>query len=511
MNKAKRSRTRRAGPPSEQAPNTAKLLAHALAAMGDERWDEAIATLQRFLEVENGSENRLGAYLNLCACYLELERFDDALSALDQVEHLSPNDPDTLRSRGVVYACAARISEAIDAFETYTRRAPDQARCYETRNALRHLNEIQRGKVPIGDYLLGHLQEQISHNMELGDWQIIEHKAKRMIAANPGRSEGHFALGVACAEQERYQEALDALLVADAHDPNYQPTLYNIAHAYLRLDQPAQALEWGERARRSEPNHVATLYLLGLSCEKQARREDAITWWQRALKIDPSYELPQTELHRVGAGSKPTEPPLSQNAQEMRRMSPVVKARMTRRKVYRVGGVTLTFDSQVGYVLEDAENPLNGTVHAGSPFRTGHISDQEVLDLIGVIKLLLLNQINIENTRDVAVLVYYANRPTFNYQARFDGGERTSFQTNNRFVVTEVPRFFKLRIDSDLATPYGNPMHGKLIYLNQSPQPGILINTLGLEFGRSMPGLENSVRPASPFGKGGNDVQTKSA
>ena len=501
MNKSKRSRPRRVIPSPNQTLNAVKLLAHALAAMGDERWEEAIATWQRFLDIENRPGNHLVAYQNLGACYLGLERFDDALAALDQVERLAPDDPDTLHSRGVVYACAARIPEAIKAFENYARRTPNQAYRYETREALRQLSKIQSGKVPVGDFLLGHLQEQISHNMELGDWPIIEHKAKRMIAANPGRSEGHFGLGVACAEQERYQEALDALLVADAHDPNYQPTLYNIAHAYLRLDQPAQALAWGERARQREPNHAATLYLLGMSCEKLGRREEAIDWWQRALKIDPSYELPQAELDRVGAGPKPIEPPLSQNAQELRRMSPLVKARMTRRKVYRVGGVTLTFDSQVGYVLEDAENPLNGTVHAGTLFRVGQISDEEVMDLIGVVKLLLLNQINVENTRDAAVLVYYANRPPFNYQARFDGGERTSLQTNNRFVVTEVPRFFKLRIDSDLATPYGNPMHGKLIYLNQSPQPGILVNTLGLEFGSSMPGFENSVRPASPFGK----------
>ena len=481
MNKAKRSRPRRVIPSPNHTLNAAKLLAHALAAMGDERWAEAIATLQRFLEIESRPENRLGAYLNLSACYLDAERFDEALAALDQVDHLSPNDPDTLHSRGVVYACAGRIPEAINAFENYARRWPNQANRYETRNALLHLNKIHHGKTPIGDFLLGHLQEQVSHNMELGDWQIIERKARRMIAANPDRSEGHFALGVACAEQEHYQEALDALLVADAHEPAYQPTLYNIAHAYLRLDQPAQALAWGERALRREPNHAATLYLLGLSCEKLGRREDAIAWWHRALKIDPSYELPQAELYRVGAGPKPTEPPLSQNAQELRRMSPVVKARMTRRKVYRVGGVMLTFDSQVGYVLEDAENPLNGTVHAGTPFRVGHISDEDVLDLIGVVKLLLLNQINVENTRDAAVLVYYANRPIFNYQAHFGGGERTAFQTNNRFVVTEVPRFFKLRIDSDLATPYGNPMRGKLIYLNQHPQPGILVNTLGLD------------------------------
>jgi len=61
-----------------------------------------------------------------------------------------------------------------------TRCAPDQARRYETRNALRHLNEIQRGKVPIGDYLLGHLQEQIITTWNWATGKIIEHKAKRI-------------------------------------------------------------------------------------------------------------------------------------------------------------------------------------------------------------------------------------------------------------------------------------------------------------------------------------------
>jgi hypothetical protein len=142
--------------------------------------------------------------------------------------------------------------------------------------------------------------------------------------------------------------------------------------------------------------------------------------------------------------------------------------------------VTLTFDGHVGYVLEDSENPRNGTVYAGGPFQIAHIIDDDVLDLIGLVKL-LLKQVNVENTRDVAVLAYYASRPIFSYQARFSQGKQVEFDAYNQFVVTETPHFFKLRIDSDLSTPYGDPMQGTLIYLNQHPQPGILINTLGLE------------------------------
>jgi len=473
-------------------------LLHALAAMGDERWEEAIAAWQRFLKMESRPGNHRVAHQNLGACYLALERFDQALAALDELERLAPNDPDTVHSRGVVYACAARIPEAIDTFELYARRWPQQASRHETRNALRHLQRIRDGEIPAGDYLVGHLQEQISHNLELGDWHLVERKARRMIAANPNRPEGHFALGVACVEQGRYQEALAALLAAHSRDLDYQPTLYNVGYTYLQLGKPAEALPWLERALRREPTYpstssghrLATLHQLGVACERLGRRDEAVAWWQRALKIDPHYGLAQQRLHEAGISPAPVEPPPASrpNVQKLRAMLPVVKARMTQPKVYRSGGVTLTFDGHVGYVLEDSDNPLNGTVHAGGPFQTAPILDEDVLDLIGLVKL-LLNMINAENTRDVALLAYYANRPIFNYQACFSGGKQVEFAAHNQFVVTEAPRFFKLRIDSDLSTPYGDPMRGTLVYLNQHPPPGILVSTMGMEPRPPTPGL----------------------
>jgi hypothetical protein len=203
-----------------------------------------------------------------------------------------------------------------------------------------------------------------------------------------------------------------------------------------------------------------------------------VTWWRRALKIDPGYYPAQKCLHEIGQGPEPAEPSLPPTRQQLRAMSPVVKGRMRRPEEYRNGGLTLTYDGQVGFVLEDAENPRNATVHAGGPFQVAHIMDEDILDLIGLAKM-VLRSVNVQNTRDVAVLVYYANRPVFSYQARFSRGKQVEFNANGQFVVAEVPRFFKLRIDSDLSTPYGNPMQGTLIYLNQQTEPGILISTLG--------------------------------
>ena len=452
---------------------------HGLAAIGDERWEEAIVAFQQFLDVSADAQNRAIAYTNLSACYIGLERYDEALAKLAEAERYRVDDPDALHSRGIIYACAGRVQEAIADFEVFSRRWPREARKFETRNALQKLRLIARGKLLAGDYLVDHLQEQVSHNVELGDFHLVERKGRRMIAANPARPEGHFALGVACLEQGRYAEALDAFLVACDRDPNHAPTLYNIGNAYLKMDEPGQAIPWLERAQAGDPKYLAALHQLGVACERLGRRDEALTWWRRALALAPDYYLVQLRLHEIGMGPAPSEPPLPPKFRQMAQMTPVVKARMKRPHVYRNGGLTLTCD-QTGFVLEDAENPRNATVYAGGPFRTGDIADRDtghLLDMMGMVKM-LLRLIHAENTRHVAVLVYYQDRPIFAYQAQFEKGEMVNFDANGQFVVTEVPRFFKVSIDSDLSTPYGDPMQGILIYLNQAQQPGVLITTL---------------------------------
>jgi tetratricopeptide (TPR) repeat protein len=482
MKRQRKRRTtaaRRPIAPLDRATNPMIPWLHGLAAMGDERWEEAIVALRHFLELVSKPKDRQQAYQNLGACYLALERYDEALAALDEAEHYARHDPELLHSRGVVYACAARLPEAIATFEELARRWPQEARRRETRETIRQLQRAQRGEIPAGSYLVGHLQEQVGHNMDMGDFHLVECKARRMIAADPNRPEGHFALGFACLEQGHYQEALDAFLAAWSHDPDYAPTLYNIGQSYLQMGQPEQAIPWLERARRREPRNLATLHQLGVACERLSRRDEAVAWWRRALKIDPDYHLVQQRLHEVSQGPAPVEPPLSPEGQRLRTLTPTVKARMKRPEVYRNGGITLTYDGEVGFVLEDTENPFNASIHAGSPFRVAHIQDADLLDLIGMVKL-LLRLVNVENTRDVAVLAYYAHRPIFGYRERFPQAEGTETEHGGRFVVTEVPRFFKLRIDSDLSAPYGDPMQGTLIYLNQHPEPGVLVSTLGL-------------------------------
>jgi len=380
-------------------------------------------------------------------------------------------------SRGVILACAGRTADAIAQFERFAPHWPAAVREYG-KDALQHLRRIQGGEAPAGSHLVDHLQGQIGGNIDVGDWHVVERKGPRMIAADPHRPEGHFALGVACAEQERYPEALEAFLAAHVLDPDYVLTLIDIGQAYVQLSQPEQAIPWLERALNQDSESLAALYQMGQAYRQLDRLEEAADWWQYVLRVDPDHCSAQERLHEIGLAPAPQEPPPPKR-QQMLQMTPMIKARMRHPRVHRVGELTLTWDGEVGFVLEDADNSHSYTVYAGGPFQTARVPDEDILDLMGVIKQ-LLRMIDADNTRDIAVLVYYDDQTAFVYQARFEQGERVEFDVDGQFVVTRVPRLFKVRIDSDLVTLYSDPMQGTLIYLNRRSRPGFMISTLGL-------------------------------
>ena len=67
MKRRRKRRSRPTRPPKRASSPTIPWL-HCLAAMGDERWEEAIVALQRFLEMTDEPKDRRTAFQNLGAC-----------------------------------------------------------------------------------------------------------------------------------------------------------------------------------------------------------------------------------------------------------------------------------------------------------------------------------------------------------------------------------------------------------------------------------------------------------
>ena len=464
---------------TDRDANPSVIWLHGVAAMGDEQWPTALTAFARFLELVESGADRQVAFQNLTVCHLALADYAQALAVLDQAEEEWGVASDRIHLRAIVYGCAGEVDAALATFDLLSRHDPDFVRRHKVKLSIQLLRRIARGKAVPGAFLFDYLTDQVRHNIELREFAIVEQKARRMIAAEPRRPEGHFVLGVALLELARYAEALAALRAADVRDPNHAQTLYNMGYTYEKMALPAEAIDCYERAIKRDPQHKAALHHLGRLYAQQEQRTKAISLWRRALQLQPDYYPAKHSLFEIGAGPEPIEPPLPPNYYERMRMTPLVKARMQQPQVFCNGELTLTLDPVVGFILEDTGNLRNGTIHAGGPFRVAKVTlAADLLDLMGMIKL-LLTMINGANTRDIAILIYYANGDIFNYRASYQAGQLT-FDSDGRFVVTELPRLFKLRMDSDLASHYGDPMQGVLIYLNQEQAPGVLVNTLGL-------------------------------
>ena len=76
-------------PTRENAPPHS-LFIHALAAMGDERYAEAITTLHKYLILERDPLAQAGGLQNLAACLMETGQYVQALDKLNQLETLTP-------------------------------------------------------------------------------------------------------------------------------------------------------------------------------------------------------------------------------------------------------------------------------------------------------------------------------------------------------------------------------------------------------------------------------------
>jgi hypothetical protein len=212
--------------------------------------------------------------------------------------------------------------------------------------------------------------------------------------------------------------------------------------------------------------------------QKAGRLDQAIALWEEVLAIEPEHEAAQLALIEARGDEKPDELAAQEDPQ-FRLYAPKVRAEMRRPRVYRSGDVKLTFDPYVGFILEDEGNPRNRTLYAGGAFGTPRMSNHELLQFIGVLKL-LIKQANPLNCRGIAVLAYYDEHPPFNYLWEVTGDAMVEQWGHGRLLTDPLPNFFKLRIDSDLESPYGTPFSGYFIYLRQNNRGGQTVSTLGV-------------------------------
>jgi len=450
---------------------------HALACIGNEQWEEAVQAIEIFLAQIIEPQNQGVAYQNLAHCYTSLGQYDTALQMLAKADINLPDNIDTAYNQALTLAYAGRISEAEVVFKEINTQWPREARQRDVKQSLQTVQKIKNGDLPQGAYLAEHLRAKAEDNIEVGDFELAEQKYRRVVAILPQEPEGHFGLGISLLDQDRFEEAREAMMSAHTLAPDHTGTLYDIGYIYNRLQQPQEAIPWLQKASAADSDYLAAVYQLGLAYEQLGEIEEAIGCWQAMLKKEPDNYAALEKLHEHGRSDPPQEPPPTPKNQELHRMIPIAKERMVRPRRVRNGGILLTVDPDVGFTLEDSNNAQNGTVYAGKPFEAGIIFNKDIQDLMSIVKL-HLTTMNADNTRHVTIMAHYQNKPSFGYTATYNRKERIDFDSDGRFLTHLTPTFFKLKVDSALESPLGTPLQGLFIYVKNGPRQGTIVSTI---------------------------------
>jgi tetratricopeptide (TPR) repeat protein len=171
------------------------------------RWEEAIAAFRRALELDPDHENSL---FNIANCYLELDRTDEALDALEHMVRVNPQSQRGYYQIGLVHACPLEgYPFDLEAAEQALRRAFEINK--EESGALLRLGEVVlvRGKpeealeylslanrsnfrAVEGYYLRGYIRWKEGRDDEARELlaeAIEQSRAKKVVPAVPGEGD----------------------------------------------------------------------------------------------------------------------------------------------------------------------------------------------------------------------------------------------------------------------------------------------------------------------------------
>ena len=98
---------------------------------GNEEYEKALADYDRAVEL---AEKKTDAMTARARAYILLGRDEEALKDLNEIISVNPNDDDSIRTRGDIYARRKDFKAAIRDYTRVIRHSPDLARtAYESR------------------------------------------------------------------------------------------------------------------------------------------------------------------------------------------------------------------------------------------------------------------------------------------------------------------------------------------------------------------------------------------
>ena len=228
-----------------------------LAAVG--RLDFAIDELRQAVDGYAPARYDLGVQ------YYKLERFDDAIAELRRFVELEPHMFTTSAAYTLIGGALDRRHRPLEAIDAY-----------------RHAVSGAIPDLQAHGYLADLLLDQQKYE------EAVEHY-REYLKSYPSQMAAMMNLGIALASMKRTDEALDAFRRAVEMDRSNVQARMNLAQMLLEAKQTDAALDEAQQTVTLAPTSAPAFDLLGQALAAGQRAPDARRAFERALAIDPGY------------------------------------------------------------------------------------------------------------------------------------------------------------------------------------------------------------------------------
>lgn len=306
-----------------------------------EQYEPAAAALARSIAIAQPDESHVRkAYALLVGCYMQLDRFDEALKICQQGCRLYPKDPELCFRHGIVLHHFGRLGDAEQSYLSALANGDERHFSsfdrgivgYKARHNLASVyldkNDPQRAEaqwrqvideIPayrpawrgLGDALvrqnkLAELEvvaEQLGADQSLRveglllkakfakqtqDFSSCEHWLRQAAASDDDDLEALRQLCQLLFEHGSLADAQEALERLSTRSPADACAYHNLATIYLRRGEAERAVRVYRKSLELRPEHAASYLYLGYALRQMGQHSQAIGAWQEVLRLEPS-------------------------------------------------------------------------------------------------------------------------------------------------------------------------------------------------------------------------------
>jgi tetratricopeptide (TPR) repeat protein len=221
------------------------------------KYEEAINHFKLSLESE---EDRTSAMNYIGCCYINLERYDEAIRVFDELIKCRLWERPLL-NKGRVYLKLGNFSEALACFNRALMINSEESDIY---------------------YYFGVYYDKI------GDYETSKHYYEKAIEIEYNESEYHLNLAVSCFRTSDLIRALDELDISISLDDSRlnANAFFNKAYILYTMNNYEESLELYLKAATLMPDDTGTMNMIAYCYSRLKQYDKSLEWLQEILKID---------------------------------------------------------------------------------------------------------------------------------------------------------------------------------------------------------------------------------